>query len=127
MFCTSCGRSFDVRLCPRLHVNPRGAQVCAQCGSRDLSQPQQRGSWLSRLSSWGLSWLSGAVLMLLSIALFVAFLEEVLTNQQVQGELIGLLMLLAVGWWIYMQIPGPIKRVVQRGLRGRRSNGEKHH
>lgn len=127
LFCTFCGHSFDVRLCPRLHVNARGAQVCAECGSRDLSQPQRRGSFLSRLSTTGLSVLPGALLWLLSIVVLLAFVQAVLTNQQVQGQLIAVLLLLAVLWWVYVQIPGPIKRIVHRGFKGRKSDGGRHH
>jgi hypothetical protein len=29
-----------VKFCPRLHPNPRGAEFCRRCGSRDLSLPQ---------------------------------------------------------------------------------------
>ena len=42
LFCNVCGRSYDVKLCPRMHVNPRGAQVCSQCGNRELSTPQPK-------------------------------------------------------------------------------------
>lgn len=38
-FCSYCGRSFGVRLCPRLHPNPARATYCGTCGSRDLSLP----------------------------------------------------------------------------------------
>ena len=48
LFCNWCGRSFDIRLCPRMHVNPRAAQVCAECGSRELSTPQPRVPLLLR-------------------------------------------------------------------------------
>jgi hypothetical protein len=45
MFCQFCGRSYDVKLCPRLHANPRWAEVCSQCGSRELSTPQPKVSF----------------------------------------------------------------------------------
>src|SRR5216684_2914579 len=45
LFCNFCGRSYDVKLCPGRHVNPRHAEVCSQCGSRDLSTPQPKVSW----------------------------------------------------------------------------------
>ena len=44
LFCQFCGRTYNVKLCPRLHVNPRFAEVCSQCGSRDLSTPQPKVS-----------------------------------------------------------------------------------
>lgn len=42
MFCTFCGSTYDVKLCPRLHPNPRYAEVCAQCGSREMTAPQPK-------------------------------------------------------------------------------------
>src|SRR5438552_18431561 len=42
LFCNFCGRSYDVKLCPKLHANPRGTRVCSKCGSTELSTPQPR-------------------------------------------------------------------------------------
>lgn len=39
MFCPSCGRSYDTRVCPKGHANNRAARACGACGARDLSQP----------------------------------------------------------------------------------------
>ena len=43
-YCQFCGRTYDVKLCPRRHENPRFAEVCSQCGSRELSTPQPKVS-----------------------------------------------------------------------------------
>ncbi len=126
LFCTFCGHSFDVRLCPRLHVNPRGAQVCAQCGSRDLSQPQPGASLLTHLFTFGIRLLPGALLLVFSVAVFLAFVHAVLTNEQVQGQLVVLLLLLGICWWVYMQLPGPVKRMLQRVVKRRKSDGRGH-
>ena len=40
-FCTTCGSSFGVKLCPKLHPNPLAAQYCSTCGSRQLSRPHR--------------------------------------------------------------------------------------
>ena len=42
LFCNHCGCTYQIKLCPRLHINPRAAQTCSQCGSRDLSSPQPK-------------------------------------------------------------------------------------
>jgi len=43
-FCNFCGRSYNVRLCPRGHVNSRASEACSECGSMELSTPApQRG------------------------------------------------------------------------------------
>jgi RNA polymerase subunit RPABC4/transcription elongation factor Spt4 len=48
LFCNKCGSSYNLKLCSRLHVNPRAAKICSQCGSKDLSTPQPKVSLLFR-------------------------------------------------------------------------------
>ena len=50
LFCNFCGRSYDFKLCPHRHPNPRNAEICSQCGSRELSTPHPRVPlWLAPL------------------------------------------------------------------------------
>ena len=117
LFCGTCGRTYHVRLCPRLHVNPRGADVCSQCGSRDLTQPQPRTTFGTALAVRLLSYLPGVVLLLLSIWLFFAFLHVLLTNGEVQGQLLLILLWVAIGWWAYTHLPTGMRHVVRWGWR----------
>ena len=48
-FCASCGRTFQVRLCPRGHASHRNVAYCAECGSDDLSTPAPPESRLNTL------------------------------------------------------------------------------
>src|SRR5690349_4041653 len=89
IFCNSCGRSYNVKLCSRLHANPRSAEVCSQCGSRDLSTPQPRVPFWSRCFEF---LLRSAVLILfvyLGIVFLVAVLKGILASPQVQCALFG--------------------------------------
>lgn len=115
VFCSHCGGSYDVRLCPRLHPNPRTALVCSQCGSRDLTEPQPRSPLSTRVLVRLLVRAPGIALLVLSVVLFVAFLEALLTNQAVQGQLFVLLLLLGLAWWAYTQLPGPVRGLLRRG------------
>ena len=48
LFCNFCGRSYELKLCPHRHPNPRNAEICSQCGSRDLSTPHPHVAlWLA--------------------------------------------------------------------------------
>ena len=38
-YCNHCGRSYQYKLCPRGHQNPRAANACSTCGSHELSTP----------------------------------------------------------------------------------------
>lgn len=100
-FCPSCGRSYDVKLCPRLHVNPRDAHACAACGSVDLSTPQPPGSGFGRI----IFFLVGFALLSLSI-LFIAFFYQALRsspNDLLRPMLLGLG--LALSWLAFVQLP----------------------
>jgi hypothetical protein len=66
LFCNSCGCTYDVKLCPKLHVNPRLANACSFCGSRLLSTPHPRVPVHWRVAQWVLQMVSAAVLVCLS-------------------------------------------------------------
>lgn len=50
-YCQFCGRSYGVKLCPRGHRNPRAANACAECGSKELSTPHGPQSGLSLIGT----------------------------------------------------------------------------
>jgi RNA polymerase subunit RPABC4/transcription elongation factor Spt4 len=105
LFCHSCGSTYDAKLCPARHINPRWATVCSQCGSRDLSTPAPRVPfWLAPLLLLG-SLLPGLVLVLLLVLVAAGILREVLTNQAIQGQLVAILLILALLWYLYLKLP----------------------
>lgn len=125
LFCNFCGRSYDLKLCPHRHPNPRHAEICSQCGSRELSTPHPRVSfWLAPLLVL-LSALPGLLLLVLSIWFLVGLVQVLLTNQQLlfQFMLIGLF--IAFLWWLYMQLPGFLRRALSK-LFGRRDRDGGH-
>src|SRR5437762_9318043 len=71
-FCNFCGRSYDIKLCHRLHPNPREAQVCSECGSRDLTMPQPKVPFLLRAILFMLSILPGIALLAVSVSFLAA-------------------------------------------------------
>jgi hypothetical protein len=127
MFCGTCGRTYEVRLCPRLHPNPRFAQVCSQCGSHDLSQPQPEVFFLTRwMWTAGRLWMF-VVLMLLSLLTLVRFIEVALNSEEIQGQLLVIVLFLGLMWWAYTRLPSPIRRGIG-GLMGRKKgNGKQGH
>jgi hypothetical protein len=109
-FCPYCGRSYDVRLCPRGHVNPRNVQFCATCGSDELSTPAPPESLLGRLSRWTLKitlYMTAAVMLMAIGAGLVASLDWSMLAQ----PLVALLLMLGVIYWTTTLLPGPIKKV----------------
>ena len=101
LFCNFCGRSYDVKLCPRLHANPRSAEVCSKCGSRELSTPQPA-------IPVGLRFVALMARLVLGLLLFYATLElitSVASSEKVQQFFIASGILLAVLWGVWSKLP----------------------
>ena len=117
LFCNRCGRSYDETLCPRLHTNPRHAEVCSRCGSRDLSLPQERAPLWFKPVAILVTVLPGFVLLFLSMGFLGYFIYQLLTNPSdlVLPMLDGLV--LAALWLGWMQTPRLLIKVMARRLR----------
>jgi hypothetical protein len=109
LFCNHCGRSYDVKLCPRLHPNPRGAEVCSQCGSREMSTPQPKIplSWrlLALIVRLGL----GLLLFYVSLSLLI----DLVRTAQFQRFLV--VTGIAVGglWWCSSKLPDWLQKLIR--------------
>jgi hypothetical protein len=101
LYCGTCGRTYDVRLCPRQHANPRGAEVCSKCGSRELSTPQP-------MIPVGLRLLALMARLALGLLLFYATLSLVIAlarSPQVQQLCVACGILLAILWALWSRLP----------------------
>src|SRR5215470_5628912 len=119
-FCNTCGRSFDKKLCPRLHPNPRSAEICSRCGSRELSTPQPKVSFGWRVLEWLTKMALGAVLMLLGMFLVYEFIAEALGSPVVQGGLVLIVLLFTVLVWTWGKLPEFFRKFIRNQLRKRR-------
>jgi RNA polymerase subunit RPABC4/transcription elongation factor Spt4 len=114
LFCNFCGRSYDFKLCPHRHPNPRSAEVCSQCGSRDLSMPHPRVPlWLAPLLLV-LSALPAIALIGATLLFLIGFVNALASSPQLlfQFMLVGLL--LAFLWYLYMHLPAFLRRLLTR-------------
>ena len=109
LFCNDCGRSYDVKLCPRLHANPRGAEVCARCGSRELSTPQPRIPMIWRLLAIMVRLGLGLVLFSASLWLLIALIRTSASRQ----ALVSLGALLAALWLFWTKLPGWLQELIR--------------
>jgi hypothetical protein len=126
LFCNFCGRSYDFKLCPHRHPNPRSAEVCNQCGSRELSTPHPRVSfWFASVLTL-LSVLPGILLLLLSVFFLFGLIQVLLTNQQVLFEFMLIGLFIGFLWWMYMQLPRFLRRWLSK-LLGRADRNEHGH
>jgi hypothetical protein len=120
LYCNSCGRSYDVKLCPRHHANPRSAEVCSLCGSRELSTPQPR-------IPVGLKLLAILLRLGLGLLLFYATLQlviDLVSSPQVQRVLVALGLLLAVLWWLWSKLPDWFQDALRSFFKNRRQRDD---
>jgi hypothetical protein len=120
LFCNSCGRSYDVKLCPRHHPNPRHAEICSRCGSRDLSTPQPRVPWWAPVAEFLLSVIPGAFLGVITLAVAAGVIMTIVQNP---GMVIaGLLLFIPIGilWGMWSELPNWFRSGVYRLLKRRR-------
>ena len=114
LFCNFCGRSYDFKLCPHRHPNPRSAEICSECGSRELSTPQPRVPlWLGALIAL-LSAFPGVLLLLVTVLFFFAFINVLLTNQQLLFQAMLVALMLGFLWYLYMHLPHFLRRIISR-------------
>ena len=111
LFCQHCGSTYDAKLCPSRHINPRWAAVCSQCGSRDLSTPAPRVPLLLKLLLLSVSLLPGVLLAGMLVLAAVGIFQALLTSQAVQGQLLAAMVLLALLWWLWLQLPHFIQKM----------------
>lgn len=109
LYCSHCGRTYDVRLCPRQHVSPRGAQVCSQCGSRELSTPQPAIPIVLRF----LALMARLVLGLLLVYATLSVLIALARSTQVRELAVACGLLLAVLWTLWSKLPDWSQRALR--------------
>lgn len=120
LYCGTCGRTYDVKLCPRQHVNPRGAEVCSKCGSRELSTPQPRIPMSLRLLALLIRLGLGLLLFYASLTLVV----DLLRTQQVQQLVVVFGMLLSALWWLWSKLPDWFQEAIRSFWRNRRHSDD---
>lgn len=125
LFCNFCGRSYNVKLCPRLHPNPRNAQICSQCGSRDLSIPQPKMPFWAGILEFLLRIIPGAALTALSVITVALFILAIFTRPDLLVPVVFLLIALGLLWRAWSQIPASFRRVIERLLTHRTRGPER--
>jgi hypothetical protein len=116
LFCNSCGRSYGVNLCPKLHANPRLAEACSQCGSRDLSIPQPKIPVSWRFLVVLVQVVSGILILCFSVPLLVTFFADLSLGSAPSDPLflgVFTIVILCSLWFI---LPDVSRRIIHRSL-----------
>ena len=111
-YCNYCGKSYGQKLCSRGHPNPRGAEACSECGSRNLSTPHQRGSilmWL--LIAFGLI-LPFTVLLILTLGYIGVYVQTMFQNPSGLLPLMLLGLVLGLLWLLWMLGYSALRRLL---------------
>ena len=125
LFCNFCGRSYNRKLCPRLHPNPRRAQACSQCGSRDLSTPGPRLPWWAPLLEFALTSIPGSLLSVASGTTLIAIGGSLFVNPGALRTDSLAATILAILWGFWTRIPDWFREAMYDHLtRKRITDGE---
>jgi hypothetical protein len=121
LFCSGCGSTYDVKLCPRLHVNPRAAMLCSQCGSRELSTPQPKLPVVIRL----VRALHMGFLLVLALVVYAGFYAyQLITDPNNLQSLMCVGIALGLLLYLWMSLPRPIGNGIRKVARSARRNKE---
>ena len=120
LFCQFCGRSYDVKLCPRLHANPR-ARFARSAAAGSSPRPSRKFPAGGRVLEFLLRILFGIILVYLSLSLLVALLK----SPMVQAGLVRLGLLLLVLWALWMMLPDWFRKFVHGRVMRKESKHER--
>ena len=124
-YCSYCGRTFDVRICSRGHLNSRHVRFCTQCGSSELSTPAPPATLLHQISGFALYAVAVVVFLLIVLSGVLALLHAV-NFGALAPSLAELLVVFGLLYWATTLLPGPVKRLGKAAGRGLFGNGSKH-
>ena len=120
LFCNHCGRSYNIKFCPRNHPNPRGAEACSVCGSRDLSIPQGKPPFWFRPLLLLANAIVGSALLFISLVYLAYFVRKLFSDPSglLPSMLVGLF--LGLIWLLWMHVPIALVRQLRRSRLRRR-------
>ncbi len=121
IFCNFCGRTYNVKLCPKLHPNPRSAEVCHRCGSRELSTPQPRIPLWVHITLFVLTLLPGVALALVSIAVIRVLIQQLRSGPDLPAGPFLLTVLTTFLWFMWAEFPHWIRSAIHKWLKRKHS------
>src|SRR5437016_220654 len=116
IFCNFCGSTYNLKLCSRLHPNPRHASVCSQCGSREMSAPQPRIPAMLRMPLWFVARLPRLLLFMFAIGSIYVALYVAATDRYAQQFLMLLFLIVAFAAVIWRITPHIAQRLARVGF-----------
>ncbi len=112
MYCPTCGRSYNLKICARGHANPRNTQFCPTCGSGEFSTPAPPERLSSHLARAVLQFTIGVGLLAVLASLVVVVASH-LDWSTMSQPLISVLVLLCLVYWLTTLLPRPVKKMAK--------------
>jgi hypothetical protein len=112
-YCHYCGKTYNVRLCSRGHINPRSAHVCSQCGSKEMSTPQRKIPFLLKPLMFLLSHLVGLILIVSLVGFLGFFVYKLFIDPNGLLPLMCLGFLLCLLLLVWMMLPSFIRKPIK--------------
>lgn len=119
-FCNHCGLSYEFKVCPRMHQNPRWAEACSRCGSRNLSTPQPRVPWHWRVIGVAIFVATGVPLLVASIGFLLGLGSLHLLGKPLSFVAAVQILLIGALWGLWSTLPHVLRATIVRLLRRRR-------
>jgi len=125
VYCNFCGRSYNVKRCGRGHINPRSAEACSQCGSRDLSTPQPKTPFWVPVVEFLVSLIPGVLLGIVSILSVLIAIRALLERPDMLCFFAMLLIALGILWSVWAKLPSWLRTAVYRMLKRKRDGQDR--
>ena len=100
-------------------MNPRMAEACSRCGSRNLSLPQPRIPLLWRILAVAFLLVIGICLAAFSSAFAIEVWKSLVVSGALSGELVAHGLMLAVLGGLWSILPDCLRIVIRRSLKRR--------
>jgi hypothetical protein len=97
-------------------VNPRIAEACSQCGSRDLSVPQPRVPVLWQFLAILGQTVSGLLLLCFSVPMLAVFFTDLSVHAAISDRLFVGMFVLVVLWSFWITLPDASRWIIHRSL-----------
>ncbi len=114
-----------MKLCPRGHRNPRNAEACSLCGSRDFSTPQPRTPFWVPMVEPLVKLVPGAFLAVATVVILIVAIQGLLERPQLILSFFFLFVALGILWGIWSQLPAWFRSSIYRLLKRRREGHDR--
>jgi hypothetical protein len=113
IYCASCGRTYNIKICSHGHPNGRSVTFCSQCGTGQFSVPQPIVPLWLRPLLFFVRMLPVLALVITSVVLILGIWHHVVTNPAIQIRLIYVAVVFCIFWFCWRKLPLGLRRGIR--------------